>query len=289
VTEDDYIELHGDRFHYRRWGEYEAPVVLVHGAGFGSRQWDLVAPLLAPTTRPYALDLRGHGESPELPEAYGIDAAVSDVREFVRVLDLRAPVMIGHSWGASIALRYAAEEGLNCRGIVLVDGGFLDSKSFETWEEREQELARRPTLDGVTISAFLEGARRHRDYAGIWSADVEQILLSYFGICRDNTLRRRVRPEKFIQIARANYDHRPAELYGRVRCPVLIVAPIESGGDDRSAKVNAWRRTSASTAKDQLAEVEVMWLDGCSHDVPLQRPRELAAAIARFMDKLDTR
>ncbi len=279
---DQYIDLRDGAFHYRDWGGDGRPIVLLHGAGFTGHQWNLMAPLLAQSAHIYALDLRGHGESAKLDDGYDLDSAVADVREFIELLALKAPILVGHSWGGSIALRYAAEEPDMCAGIVLVDGGFVEIASFETWEKTEQAVSR-SLLDGLKVEAFLTGARALPDYASIWSPEVEEILLANVHILSDRTIRSRLRPEHRLEIARANYDHKPSQLYDRVRCPVLIVPAIGEAPDGRGARLIQHGRTGVAAAQQTLANVEVVWMDKCMHNVPLQRPKELAGLIERWL------
>ena len=284
MVSDEYIDLRDGTFHYRDWGGSGRPIVLLHGAGFTGHQWNLMAPLLARSARIYALDLRGHGESAKLNDGYDLDTAVGDVREFIELLALEAPILVGHSWGGSIALRYAAEEPKTCAGIVLADGGFFESASFETWEEREQALNEGPALDGLNVDALLARARALPDYTDIWSPQVAEILLANFHTLCDGTIRSRLRPEHRLKIARANYDHKPSQLYHCVRCRVLIVAPTNATGDERAARWIQYRRTAVAGAQERLADVEVVWMDECTHNVPLQRPKELAAATERWLE-----
>lgn len=284
MVSDEYIDLRDGTFHYRDWGGNGRPIVLLHGAGLTGHQWNLMAPLLVQSARIYALDLRGHGESAKSDDGYDLDTAVADVREFVESLALEAPILVGHSWGGSIALRYAAEEPETCAGIVLVDGGFFESASFETWEEREQAL-KGPPLDGLKVDALLTRARALPEYAGIWSPEVAEILLANVHILGDGTVRSRLRPEHRLKIARANYNHKPSQLYSRVRCRVLIVPAINEARDERAARLKQYQRDAVAVAQQRLANVEVVWLDKCAHDVPLQRPKELAAAIEGWLKR----
>ena len=282
MVTDRYIDLRAGAFRYRDWDGSGKPIVLLHGAGWTGHQWNLLAPLLVQDAHVFALDLRGHGESPNLRADYDIDTAVADVREFIESLALDAPVLVGHSWGATIALRYSVPEPDGCAGIVLVDGGFMENSSVETWEERVQAL-KGPPLDGLKISDFLVGARALPDYAAIWSPEVAEILLGNFHILSDGTIRRRLRPENLMKIARLNYDHRPSDLFDHVRCPVLVVPAIDQPRDERAARWNEHRRSAVAIMQEGLSNVEVAWMEGCPHDVPLHRPNELAAAIRRFI------
>lgn len=119
------ITLDGVSFTYFDWpssdGDSSArTVVLAHATGFHGRTWDAVARLL-PGFRVLALDLRGHGRSdstgePESWEIFGLDTA-----DFVRALDLRGALGVGHSMGGHSVTIAAKREPQAFGGLLLVD------------------------------------------------------------------------------------------------------------------------------------------------------------------------
>ncbi|RDI50742.1 alpha/beta fold hydrolase [Nocardia mexicana] len=126
-TDVAFAELPAGTFAYRRWGGADPgrPVaVLLHGNADSSAAWARVGPVLAEGFTVYALDLRGHGASATPPAGrYELDAAADDVRAFLDALELRSPLLVGHSWGAAIALLVAVGSGDSparpLRGLVL--------------------------------------------------------------------------------------------------------------------------------------------------------------------------
>lgn len=107
-----HVQLGAGRFHYRMWTTAQpssVSVVLLHGVAGSVASWSRVGPALAATGTPaFALDLRGHGGSVRPPPgSYGLAAAAGDVAEFLTALHLQAPVLVGHCWGADIALALA--------------------------------------------------------------------------------------------------------------------------------------------------------------------------------------
>lgn len=117
------MDLSAGRFHFHTWEAGGPDVVLVHGAADSSASWHRVGPALAAAGRnAIAIDLRGHGGSVRTPGNYGPRAMARDLGEFITALDLAAPALIGHCWGALVALVLAAKPGAPpLSGLVLED------------------------------------------------------------------------------------------------------------------------------------------------------------------------
>jgi pimeloyl-ACP methyl ester carboxylesterase len=100
-------------------------VVLVHGAGHNVETWNILADELVPDIHVVGVDLPGHGWS-YTGEAITWDLCAFVVREAVQALGIRDHVVVGHSWGARVALCYGAKH--KCRAILTLDGvlGLVD-------------------------------------------------------------------------------------------------------------------------------------------------------------------
>ncbi|MFE0188107.1 alpha/beta fold hydrolase [Streptomyces sp. NPDC058989] len=110
-----FVQLPEGPFHYRYWSGTPTgrpPALLLHGGAASTEVWNRIAPALARTRPVYAMDLRGHGLSPKTPiGTYQLWRAADDVTEFITALSLQQPMIIGHSWGAAVALVQAAAAG----------------------------------------------------------------------------------------------------------------------------------------------------------------------------------
>lgn len=99
-----------------------APVILVHGLAASLYDWEYLLPDLASAGyHGYALDILGHGESPK-PEArsYKIKWVLRHLEQWVDSLSLsEPPVMIGHSLGGYLTMRYALRHPERVRAMVL--------------------------------------------------------------------------------------------------------------------------------------------------------------------------
>jgi pimeloyl-ACP methyl ester carboxylesterase len=100
------------------------PFVLVHGAWHGGWCWRRVAPLLrAEGHEVFAPTLTGFGERAHLLTAdVGPEVLVQDVVGVLENEELAGVVLVGHSFGALVALAVAERVPERVRRIVLLDG-----------------------------------------------------------------------------------------------------------------------------------------------------------------------
>ncbi len=276
----------------------DPPVLLHHGLASSAGFWSLVGRRLAagepdgPPRRVVAIDARGHGESERPGDGYDFATVTADLRRAVRSVgwgrdpDSR-PVLVGHSWGGNVVLEFAGRYPDLAAGVVLVDGGFLDLQSAMGWEQTEAELAP-PVLPPMRWDDFAQRA------AGWWGGASDEALEAVrhnFDELPDGTIRSRLDRGHHMKILRALWEQRPAEWAARVRCPVLMLpARRESEPGSREQRfVEAKGRQIAgieAALSRSGVRAEVRWFDDTVHDIPLQRPDELAAAIQAFIGTL---
>ncbi|XVQ08165.1 alpha/beta fold hydrolase [Spirillospora sp. CA-255316] len=104
--------------HYEREGSGE-PLVLVHGSLDDLHGWDRVAPLLEDRFRVLRYDRRGHGAS-ECPPGQGrIGEDVDDLAGILEALGHAPAHVVGHSYGATVALLLALTRPELCRTVTV--------------------------------------------------------------------------------------------------------------------------------------------------------------------------
>ena len=219
-----FVEVGGLRLHYQQWGPGAARsgVVLVHGLGSSSHIWDFVGPILAEQSlRVVALDQRGHGESDQPDSGYDFGSVVADLAGCMDAVGLREPsVLVGHSWGASVVLHFGVSHPDRTAAIALVDGGTSSPGERWTWQETETRL-RPPELDGMHWTDLYQRMVRNNDaYSQERS---EAVGRSLFHVDAEGRVTRRFRIPNHMQVVRALWEQRPAELLPQLKCPVLIL------------------------------------------------------------------
>lgn len=109
---------------YRQWGTSGTPIVLVHGAFETADTWQPTARLLGAGHRVYALDLAGFGYT-QHDGHYTVDDQVRQLLDFLTALDIRRPVLVGHSSGAAIAAGATLRAPDRVGALMFLDGDAL--------------------------------------------------------------------------------------------------------------------------------------------------------------------
>lgn len=158
----DFIELDGEfsgmRLHYVLQGESRpgvAPVVLIHGASGNLR--DLTESLgepLARETLAVAFDRPGHGWSGRGTHPRIADPAVQAraIRQAAAKLGMEKPVVLGHSWGASVAAAWALQDGEGLSGLVPLSGALYPWPGGVAWYH---SVVRTPLVGSIFIRTLI--------------------------------------------------------------------------------------------------------------------------------------
>jgi pimeloyl-ACP methyl ester carboxylesterase len=252
-------------------------LVLHHGLASSQRIWDLMLPHLVRRFRVVTYDARGHGLSGKPSTGYGFDHVVGDLRAVVRARGLRRPLVVGHSWGAMVALEAVAAVPRSFAGTVLVDGGLVRLRdSFPDRSTAERELAP-PELDGTPVEEFRGMIRTFLGDALEVTPEVEAIVLSVMRVDRNGRIHPRLSRANHMRILRAIWEYDPEALIRRSPVPALAILARGGGEAFDDTKRVAVRRARAA-ARGPLS---VSWVEGI-HDLPLQHPTLIATKIQRF-------
>ncbi|MFI5301390.1 MAG: alpha/beta fold hydrolase, partial [Polyangiales bacterium] len=133
-----YADIDGAHIRYLDEGPKDAtttPIVLVHGFASALENWALVQPTLKKTRRVLSLDLKGFGWSDRPPGDYSPEAEAKIVLGLMLQRGIDQADIVGHSWGASVALAVALAAPARVRSIALYDAWVYEEQlpSFFLW------------------------------------------------------------------------------------------------------------------------------------------------------------
>jgi len=257
---------------------------MIHGLASTQHIWDLAIPRLEPRFRVTTYDQRGHGESSKPSSGYDFASMCADLAAMLKAAKARRPVIVGHSYGANVAIDYALRNPRAVAAVVCVDGGMGSMSEVMTWKQAKEMLAP-PKFAGLPIDDLIEMARQG-SLAHVWSPEVESVIRSIFETDGRGRARPRLARANHMRILRAMYGQKPKELLANIACPTLMICARPRKGAAMEER-GFFEMKKASVGQIRAAKnpnMKIEWISSI-HDIPLDRPRELADRIARFVAK----
>jgi pimeloyl-ACP methyl ester carboxylesterase len=195
-------------------------VIGVHGLTANHRCWEPMAEVLAPDHRLIAYDLRGRGDSDKPATGYSLAAHGRDLAALLDHFGVRSTVLMGHSLGAAIALRFAVDHPGRVQRLVLIDGG-LDARA-EVLDSLAPAIARLGT-EFPSLEAFLARMRALPMLAGRWNDSLESYFRNDVETLPSGAVRSKAAPSAIREELLSLQRERLWTLHHRVRCPTLIL------------------------------------------------------------------
>jgi pimeloyl-ACP methyl ester carboxylesterase len=259
-----------------RWftaGEGE-PLVLVHGLGGAASNWRVLAPLLARRSRVIVPDLPGHGASEPPLAAPSLAAYADRVGELIEQEATGPAAVVGHSFGASVALRLALRRPEAVRAVVLAGAAGISSRRRAARLALPALAVLRP---GRVACRFRKSVKRYPRLRGLvfggWGAadpaaladDAVDGLLEPAALHRDT-----------LSAALAVVRDDPRTELGRLRCPRLVLWGARDGQVPVADAFEYARRLRA----------ELRVIAGCGHLLIAERPDACCDAIEGFLHRV---
>jgi non-heme chloroperoxidase len=135
------------------------PVLLLHGFADSWHSFELVLSHLPPSLHAFALTQRGHGDAGRPSEGYSINDFAADLVAFMEALHLESAVVVGHSMGSAVGMRFAIDQPDRTAGLVLVGAsstmaGTADARTF--WDSTVSKLT--DPVDPLLVREMTESA-----------------------------------------------------------------------------------------------------------------------------------
>jgi len=244
----------GAELAYSESGSGSPPVIFIHGWQGDGTVWRDVIDALGSGVRSITVDLRGSSESRGARGPYRLERFAADLRELIESRHFAPAVLAGHSMGATVALRLAADAPRLVGGLVLIapvpaSGGEYSAKG--------EAYLRATAGDPVAVRNWLA-----RTFA---AAPAEAVLERLCAAAAKTD--REVALECFESWAHADF----AEETRAIEAPALVIAPEHDLPDSVERKVAAL-----------LPNAKFVVLPGAAHYAILEKPREIAELIRSF-------
>ncbi len=280
---DGWLERDGISLHYLEWRpanqtELEPPLLLLHGLSSNARYWERLAGHIG-RRRLVALDQRGHGltgrppRSPAMPAGYAMDELLGDASYLIDALKLTRPSVVGHSWGATVALELAGRHPGLASGLVFIDGPVQSASNLFSWEEAQRIM--QPPLP--RFASFADAVSESRaDFGVAWAGDLEAFVRARVvpdGDAFVLTLTSAAR----LELLRGLYGSQPDVLWPGLEVPASVL--LARGG---SQTIRGWKEQGAAKLASAAPGVRIRWFD-TPHDIPIHAPTDVASEIEQLI------
>ncbi|AKT37927.1 alpha/beta fold hydrolase [Chondromyces crocatus] len=250
------------------------PVLLVHSSGMSSRQWTRLVDRLADHHRAIAPDLLGYGKNPPWPADQPFDLRLDRDAIAALATELGGPVhLVGHSYGALIALLVAMETQVPVRSLSLFEPvafGILHATADQAGLA-DLDTAQSPAfLDETTggDEAWLNAFIDYWSGPGAWNA--------LPATARNEFLR--VGRKAFLEVRSLMHLRAPLDAFRAIRTPTLLLTG--------SASTVAARRVAVQLA-EHLPAAELQILDDVGHMGPLTHADLVNARIRAHIERVE--
>lgn len=105
---------------YRTYGDSSQCLVILHGLFGMSDNWVGIARKLSEKFTVIIPDLRNHGNSPD-SEVFDFECMVEDLDELFDELKIENPIILGHSMGGKLAMKYTELGRREVKKLIVVD------------------------------------------------------------------------------------------------------------------------------------------------------------------------
>lgn len=275
------------RVHYLDAGAGERTFVLVHGMGGRWQHWLETIPTLAEHGRVLVLDLPGFGQSETPAARVSLNGFADAAAQLIRDLGVERAVLVGHSMGGPIALRFASRYPDLAEAIVPVGGAVFQFSALLGLHDLVHFIAERPR-ESAAIAAEIATAglpvpaavRRliasssllRRAFLAPYVFDPAALPPDSAALIVDGAGAPGVLPT-----ARAIGRSDPREGTEAVSCPILSIA----ADHDRIAPL-----PDTEAFQREVPRARTVLLDGCGHMAMLERPQAFNTQLLAFAQAL---
>lgn len=107
-------------------------LLILHGWGHSSKNWETVISLLDKNYRYIALDLPSFGNTQNLPSPSGVPEYTTFTHQFISKLNLKSVSLLGHSFGGQIAVDFSLKYPKMVEQLILLSPTCIRQPSPKT-------------------------------------------------------------------------------------------------------------------------------------------------------------
>ena len=239
------------------------PLLLIHGLGSSTRDWESQVAEFSKNYKVIAFDLRGHGQSDKPAGPYSMALFASDTVGLLKELGIKSTHVAGISLGGAVAFQLALDSPSLVKTLTIVNSA--------------------PSLGGTPEQAKAEIDRRVNIVKQVgMRAMGEALVPNLFPKPEHEALRRGFieswaenDPSAYIESTRSMLGWDVTDKIHSINCPALILT-----SDQDYTPV-----ASKEAYIKLMPDVQLVVIPDAHHAVPMESPEKFNAALMQFLSK----
>jgi 3-oxoadipate enol-lactonase len=258
------LELDDIDLYYEIQGDGE-PLLLIHGLGSSTRDWEHQIEYFARHYQVIVFDARGHGRSSKPPGPYSMTLFATDTARLLQALDAHPAHVVGISMGGMIAFELTLSHAELVKSLVIVNSGpefIVDSfkQRLQVWQRffilRLLGMRKIGQLLGQRLFPKADQAPLRNLFVERWAAND---------------------PGAYREAMRAILGWSVADRIADIDCPMLVLASDQDYTP--LADKQAW--------VERMTNAKLVVIADARHALPMEKPDAFNAAVEAFLAQQD--
>ncbi|SFM43592.1 Pimeloyl-ACP methyl ester carboxylesterase [Gracilibacillus orientalis] len=252
-----FMEIDQIKVHYKQTGEGR-PVVMLHGWGTSLDLFEDLQSNLSANFQVTSLDFPGFGRSDEPAEAWDVSQYTDFLEKFLAELEIDNPILIGHSFGGRVSIKYADRHDSNVHKIILIgSAGVKPKRKADYYVKVYTFKTLKKVLSLPILNRYKEDIiARYRGKAG--SSDYQNAS--------------RVMQQTLSKVVNEDLQHHMPN----IKAPTLLVW----GANDASTPVQ-----DAKIIEKLIPNAGLALIENAGHYVFLEQKRRVAVIVDTFLEE----
>lgn len=260
-----FSKIDGINLYYEDYGPKDpVPFIFIHGWISSSEFWRNQVEHLKDKRQIIVLDLRGHGRSDKPREEYSIKKFSEDLNSFMNQVGIDKAILVGHSMGGMINLRFTLDHQEKVEKLILID-----TVAKSAFSIRRKMLF---IISQMALSISYEAFMRYY-LTRIYRKNYPKVIL-------EKTLEKVLKNPKYVvkscysSVRRFNVSQELAS----ITAPTCIIQGSESFIPLSQAKY----------IEKQIPNAYLVVIEGAGHATPREAPKKVNEALKKFV-KMENR
>lgn len=273
------LDIDGIQLNYYICGNVKGPTIIcLHGlAGSATYSFAELITLLSDHFYVIAIDQPGHGKSTSFKneEDYLFSKLAKFYERVFEKISDKPFYLLGHSWGADVALNCAKQFPSKLKGIILLDGGFTFPEFQKGMTFSIVHDAWNNYMEQTKFYQLADIFDFFKRYTKRWNRIHEQSLSTIF-----------MKKEKYeliaskftvLSIIKAFFEEPFSSTYPFISSPLLLIHATEPIGLDVA------RARGISQLQNDIKDVTIVSLSGTGHMVQWDEPSMVSEKITSWV------